>query len=182
VNHGGKAMPAAGEEEMSVRTLEGRLDAGGLRFALVLPRFNDVFGQRLLSAAVDCLLRHGAKEDDLVVARVPGCFELPVAVRRLQDSRKVDAVIALGVLIRGATTHYDQVAAETVRGLGNCSRHGGCPVVYGVVTAENQEQALERCGGKAGNRGWDAALAAVEMARLMSAIDEDATADGARRG
>jgi len=182
MKQGGEAMPAAGEEEMSVRTLEGRLDAGGLRFALVLPRFNDVFGQRLLSAAVDCLQRHGAKDEDLVIARVPGCFELPAAVRRLQDTHKVDAVIALGVLIRGATTHYDQVANEAARGLGDCSRQGGCPVAYGVVTAENQEQALERCGGKAGNRGWDAALAAMEMARLMATIDEEAKSGGSRRG
>ena len=166
---------------MAVTSLEGGLDAGGLRFALVLPRFNDVFGQRLLSAALDCLQRHGAREEDLVVARVPGCFELPVAVRRLQESRKVDAVIALGVLIRGATTHYDQVAAETARGLGECSRHGNCPVAYGVVTAENQEQALERCGGKAGNRGWDAALAAIEMARLLAAVDGSGKTGGSRR-
>jgi 6,7-dimethyl-8-ribityllumazine synthase len=166
---------------MAVRILEGRLDAGGLRFALVLPRFNDVFGQRLLSAALDCLQRHGASEEDLVVARVPGCFELPVAVRRLQDSGKVDAVIALGVLIRGATTHYDQIAAETARGLGACNRHGSCPVVYGVVTAESQEQALERCGGKAGNRGWDAALAGIEMARFLAAVDDGGKTSRTRR-
>ena len=155
---------------MGVKTLEGSLNAAGLRFALVLPRFNEVFGQRLLSAAMDCLKRHGARESDLVVARVPGCFELPTAVAGLQAGGGVDAVIALGVLIRGATSHYEHVAAEAARGLGECSRHGGCPVTYGVVTAENQEQALERCGGKTGNRGWDAALAAIEMARLTSEL------------
>jgi 6,7-dimethyl-8-ribityllumazine synthase len=166
---------------MTITTLEGRLDAGGLRIALVLPRFNDIFGQRLLSAALDCLQRHGAQEEDLLVARVPGCFELPAAVRRLQESRPLDAVIALGVLIRGATTHYDQIAAEMARGLGECSRHGGCPVIYGVVTAENQDQAMDRCGGKAGNRGWDAAVAAIEMARLVGAMSVESADDGSRR-
>jgi 6,7-dimethyl-8-ribityllumazine synthase len=105
-----------------------------------------------------------------VVARVPGCFELPAAVAGFQATGGVDAVIALGVLIRGATSHYEYVAAEAARGLGECARRGGCPVIYGVVTAENQEQALERCGGKMGNRGWDAALAAIEMARLSGEI------------
>jgi 6,7-dimethyl-8-ribityllumazine synthase len=155
---------------MVVNTVEGNLDAGGLRFGLVLPRFNEVFGRRLLSGAVDGLQRHGAREEDLTVVRVPGCFELPAAVAALQATGKIDAVIALGVLIRGATSHYEQIAAEAARGIGDCSRHGGCPVIYGLVTAENQEQALERCGGKAGNRGWDAALAAVEMARLVQSL------------
>ncbi|MCZ6746249.1 MAG: 6,7-dimethyl-8-ribityllumazine synthase [Acidobacteria bacterium] len=157
---------------MGVKTLEGSLNAAGLRFALVLPRFNEVFGRRLLGAALDCLQRHGARESDLMVARVPGCFELPAAVAGLQAKGGVDAVIALGVLIRGATSHYEHVAAEAARGLGDCARRGGCPVTYGVVTAENQEEALERCGGKIGNRGWDAALAAIEMARLSGLISD----------
>jgi len=163
---------------MGVKTLEGSLDAAGLRFALVLPRFNEVFGRRLLSAALDCLRRHGARESDILVTRVPGCFELPAAVAGLQANGRVDAVIALGVLIRGATSHYEHVAAEAARGIGQCAGSGRCPVTYGVVTADNQEQALERCGGKAGNRGWDAALAAIEMARLADALA--AGGDGAK--
>lgn len=167
---------------MGVKTLEGSLDAAGLRFALVLPRFNEIFGRRLLSAALDCLQRHGALDNDLVVVRVPGCFELPAAVAGLQARGGFHAVIALGVLIRGATSHYEQVAAEAARGLGDCARRGGCPVTYGVVTAENQEQALERCGGKAGNRGWDAALAAIEMARLSTEIAAGNGSSTAGRG
>lgn len=164
---------------MGVKTMEGSLNATGLRFALVLPRFNEVFGRRLLDAALDCLKRHGARDADLTVTRVPGCFELPAAVAALQARGGFHGVITLGVLIRGATSHYEHVAAEAARGIGDCSRNGGCPVTYGVVTAENQEQALERCGGKAGNRGWDAALAAIEMARLCADIagsEESSTA------
>jgi 6,7-dimethyl-8-ribityllumazine synthase len=154
-----------------VQTVQGNLDARGLKFAIVLPRFNDVFGTRLLSGALDCLQRHGAGDDDILVVRVPGSFELPAAVARLQQAGKVDAVVALGVLIRGGTSHYEQIAAEVSRGLGEAARAAGPVVIYGVVTAESQEQAMERCGGKAGNRGWDAAMAAVEMARLASALD-----------
>lgn len=153
-----------------VKTVQGNLNADGLRFGIVLPRFNDIFGNRLLTAAVDCLVRHGAREDEITVVRVPGCFEMPAAVHALAASGRADAVVALGVLIRGATSHYDQIAREMTRGLATAGREHGVPVAYGVVTAENQEQALERCGGKAGNRGWDAALAAVEMANLMTAL------------
>ncbi len=162
-----------------VRTVEGRLDASGLRFAVVLPRFNEVFGRRLLDGALDCLRRHGAGEDDLLVVRVPGSFEVPAAVRALQDAGQVDAVVALGVLIRGATSHYEQIAAQVARGLESASGRNGVPVIYGIVTAENQEQAMERCGGKAGNRGWDAALSAVEMAHLLREL---AGTPGRRKG
>ena len=153
-----------------VKTVQGNLAAAGLRFGVVLPRFNDIFGDRLRTGAIDCLTRHGASEADITVVRVPGCFDMPAAVAALAAGGRVDAVVALGVLIRGATSHYDQIAQEMTRGLAAAGREHGIPVTYGVVTAENQEQAMERCGGKAGNRGWDAALAAVEMANLMTAL------------
>ena len=153
-----------------VNTVQGELDAAGRRFAVVLPRFNDTFGHRLLTAALDGLMRHGAAESDIEVVRVPGCFELPTALRALARTGRFDALIALGVLIRGATSHYDLIAAEATRGLGDVAREFGLPVIDGIVTAENQEQALARCGGKAGNRGWDAALAAVEMASLLARL------------
>ena len=157
---------------MVVETVQGNLDATGLRFGVVLPRFNETFGTRLLSGAIDGLLRHGAREDDITVVRVPGTFEVPFAARALAEHRDVDAVIALGVLIRGATSHYERIAAEASRGIGEAGLKSGRPVIYGIVTAENQEQALERCGGKAGNRGLDAALAAVEMANLRRALSD----------
>jgi 6,7-dimethyl-8-ribityllumazine synthase len=153
-----------------VETLQGHLDARGLKFAIVLPRFNEVFGRRLLTGALDCLERHGAEGENVLVVRVPGSFELPAAVARLQEAGKVDAIIGLGVLIRGGTSHYEQIAAEVSRGLGEAARTGGPVIIYGLVTAESQEQAMERCGGKLGNRGWDAALGAVEMANLARAI------------
>ncbi|MFQ5766916.1 MAG: 6,7-dimethyl-8-ribityllumazine synthase [Acidobacteriota bacterium] len=153
-----------------VETVEGRLDGRGLHFGIVLPRYNEPFGRRLLQGAVDCLVRHGVEEGDLTVVRVPGAYELPHAVRLLLASRPLNGVLALGVLIRGATSHYDLVAAEVCRGIGELSRSGGPPVVYGVVPAESQDQALERCGGKLGNRGWDAALSALEMARLSESL------------
>ncbi|MFQ5669754.1 MAG: 6,7-dimethyl-8-ribityllumazine synthase [Acidobacteriota bacterium] len=155
-----------------VKTLQGQLDGRGLRFGLVLPRFNEVFGARLLSGAVDCLVRHGAAETDLTVIRVPGTFEIPAAVHALVAAQQVDAVIALGVLIRGATSHYDHLALAVSRRLAEEACGGGPAVVYGIVTAENQEQAMERCGGKVGNRGWEAALAAIEMGRLLNELNQ----------
>jgi 6,7-dimethyl-8-ribityllumazine synthase len=159
-----------GEEESMVKLVQGDLDARGLRIGIVLSRFNEVFGQRLLEAAVDTLERHGAAGADITVVRVPGAFELPAAARRMALGGGVDAVIALGVVIRGATPHFEHVAAEAARGIGEAARCGGAPVLFGVVTAETQDQALERCGGKMGNRGRDAALAAIEMARLVRAL------------
>ncbi|MFQ5718102.1 MAG: 6,7-dimethyl-8-ribityllumazine synthase [Acidobacteriota bacterium] len=161
------------------RTISGALSASGRRFGIVLPRFNDLFGRRLLDAAIDCLLRHGADDDGILVVRVPGVFELPFAAKLVASRPDVDAVLALGVLIRGATPHFDHIAAEVVRGLGRLNSTADVPVTFGVVTAENQEQAMERCGGKAGNRGRDAAIAAMEMVEVRRRVLEDVPARGA---
>jgi 6,7-dimethyl-8-ribityllumazine synthase len=148
----------------------GQLDATGMRFGLVVGRFNDIVSQRLLEGAVDILVRHGARDADLVVAWVPGSFEIPIAAKELAEHGNVDAVICLGVVIRGETTHYDLVAREAARGVGAVHAATGVPASFGVVTAENLQQALERAGGKAGNKGADAAIAAVEMVSLIRAL------------
>jgi 6,7-dimethyl-8-ribityllumazine synthase len=148
----------------------GKLDATGMRFGIVVGRFNDIVSQRLLEGAVDALVRHGARDADLVVAWVPGSFEIPVAARELAEHGNVDGVICLGVVIRGETAHFDLVAGEAARGVGTVHAATGIPASFGVVTAENLEQALDRAGGKSGNKGADAAMAAVEMVSLLRAI------------
>ena len=148
----------------------GKLDATGMRFGIVVGRFNDIVSQRLLEGAIDTLVRHGARDTDLLVAWVPGSFEIPVAAKEVAEHSNVDAVICLGVVIRGQTTHFDLVASEAARGVGAVHAATGVPASFGVVTAENLEQALDRAGGKAGNKGADAALAAVEMVSLLRAI------------
>lgn len=153
---------------MDVHT--GKLDATGMRFGLVVGRFNDIVSQRLLEGAIDCLVRHGARDADLVVAWVPGSFEIPVAARELAEHGNVDAVVCLGVVIRGETTHFELVAGEAARGIGGIHAATGVPASFGVITADNLEQAMARAGGKAGNKGADAALAAVEMVSLLRAI------------
>ncbi len=146
--------------------LEGRLDAKGMRFALVVARTNDFVAARLLAGAEDCLERHGAGADARTVVRVPGSWEIPQAAARLAASGKFDAVVALGALIRGETPHFDVLAAEVAKGLAQASLQHGIPVSFGVVTADSLEQAIHRAGAKSGNKGWDAALAAVEMVSL----------------
>ena len=153
------------------KTHEGKLDATGLKFALVASRFNDFFVSRLLDGAVDCLVRHGAREEDLEIAWVPGSFELPLAARRFAEQGRHDAVIALGAIIRGATPHFDYVAAEAAKGIAQTSVQTGVPVMFGVVTADTIEQAVERSGTKAGNKGAAAALAAIEMVNVLKSID-----------
>lgn len=157
---------------MSYTKLEGHLDAKGRSFAIVAGRFNDFISEKLLAAAVDCLVRHGAEEKNITVVRVPGSFEIPVAVKSLLEKNRWHAIIGLGVLIRGATPHFDYIAGEVTRGLGQLSLHYQTPVTYGVITADTIEQAIERGGAKAGNKGWDAALAAIEMANLVHRIEE----------
>ena len=148
------------------RTIEGLLDAKGLRFGLVVSRFNDLLTGRLVEGALDCLLRHGGRDEDLVLVKVPGSWELPLAAARLAATGTVDAVIALGVLIRGATPHFEYIAAETAKGLAHVAMEQKLPVSFGVLTCDTVEQALERSGSKAGNKGWQAAQAAIEMAQL----------------
>ncbi|MGV8040830.1 MAG: 6,7-dimethyl-8-ribityllumazine synthase [Thermoanaerobaculaceae bacterium] len=154
------------------RTFEGVLDGKGLRFGIVVSRFNDLLTGRLLDGAMDCLTRHGARDEDVVLVKVPGSWELPMVADRLARSGKVDAVIALGVLIRGDTPHFEYIAAEATKGLAQASLGSGIPVSFGVLTTENLEQAIERSGTKAGNKGWQAALAAIEMVQLYRRLGE----------
>lgn len=153
-----------------MRTIEGHLEATGLRFALVVSRFNEALTSRLEGGAIDCLLRHGANADDLTLVRVPGAWEIPMVAARLAASSEFDAVVGLGVLVRGGTAHFDLIAAEVAKGLATASLTSGIPVTFGVVTADTLEQAVERAGTKMGNKGWDAALAAIEMARLYEGL------------
>jgi 6,7-dimethyl-8-ribityllumazine synthase len=148
----------------------GKLDATGMRFGIVVGRFNDIVSQRLLEGAIDILVRHGARDADLSVAWVPGSFEIPMAARELAEHGNVDAVVCLGVVIRGETAHFDLIAGEAARGVGAVHAATGIPASFGVITAENLEQALARAGGKAGNKGAEAAMAAVEMVSLLRDI------------
>ena len=154
-----------------IKTVEGDLDARGLRFGIVASRFNDYIVDRLLSGAIDTLLKHGANRDDIEVVRVPGAFEAPLALQKLAASRRHDALIALSCVIRGATPHFDFVAGEASRGVAEVSVKHGIPVGYGVLTVDTIEQAIERAGTKAGNRGADAALSAIQMATLLRQLD-----------
>jgi 6,7-dimethyl-8-ribityllumazine synthase len=149
------------------KTYEGKLLADGLRFGIVASRFNELITSRLLSGALDALKRHGAAEENIEVAWTPGGFELPMVAQRLAESGEYDAVICLGAIIRGATPHFDYIASETAKGIAQVSLRTGLPVIYGVVTADTIEQAVERAGTKAGNRGADAAASAIEMANLL---------------
>ena len=151
-------------------TYEGNLIAEGLRFAIVASRFNDMITRRLLSGALDSLARHGAEEDEIDVAWVPGAFEIPLVAQRLAESGRYDAVICVAAIIRGATPHFEYVAAEASKGIAKVSMDTGVPVIYGVVTADSIEQAVERAGTKAGNRGSDAARSAIEMANLLKSM------------
>ncbi|KAA3616073.1 MAG: 6,7-dimethyl-8-ribityllumazine synthase [Calditrichaeota bacterium] len=154
-----------------MKFLEGNLVAKGKKYAIVIGRFNNFLGDQILNGALDCLKRHGANMDDISVARVPGSFEIPLAVSKLIDANKFDAVIALGVLIRGATPHFDYIASEVTKGIGHLTLKSGIPVTFGIITADTIEQAIERAGTKAGNKGWDAALAAIEMVNLCDNIE-----------
>ena len=152
-----------------VNELSGGLDGAGLRIAVVAARFNEVVVDRLLSGAVDCLRRHGVGDDDITVARVPGSWELPVVVRRFAE-RGVDGIVALGAVVRGQTAHFDYVASEAA-GVGSIAASTGVPISFGVLTTETFEQAVDRAGGKLGNKGWEAALAVLETANLLRAVD-----------
>lgn len=154
-----------------IKTYEGRLEAKGLRAAIVISRFNSFITERLLEGALDALRRHGAADDDLAIVRVPGAFELPVIAKKLAQGGKYQAVIALGAVIRGATPHFDMVANETSKGLALAALETGVPVAFGVLTCDTIEQAVERAGTKAGNKGFDAAMTAIEMVNLAAELD-----------
>lgn len=152
------------------RTIEGKLDASGLKFGLVVSRFNSFITDRLLEGAQDALLRHGANSDDLDIIRVPGAFEIPLGAKRAASSGRYDAVICLGAVIRGSTPHFDYVSAEVSKGVAHVSLDHDIPVSFGVLTTDNLEQAIERAGTKAGNKGFEAAMGAIEMANLMKQL------------
>ena len=156
---------------MSYKLFEGHLDASGVRFGLIVSRFNHFFTDKLLEGARDCLLRHGGGEDNISVAWVPGAFEVPYVAARMANSGNYDAVICLGAVVRGDTPHFDYIANESAKGIAKIALDSGVPVIYGLVTADTLEQAIERCGTKAGNKGWQAAESAIEMVNLYRAMD-----------
>jgi 6,7-dimethyl-8-ribityllumazine synthase len=151
-------------------TLEGSLRSGGHRFGIVVSRFNSFITERLLQSALDALRRTGAHDRDINIVRVPGAFEIPIAARALAQTKKVDAIICLGCLLRGETANYDQICAEVTRGVGQSAQETGVPHAWGVLTCDNLEQAIDRAGLKSGNKGFEAALAAIEMASLNQAL------------
>ena len=155
---------------MNTKRYEGTLDAKGMKIALVVSRFNNFFTDKLLAGAFDCLVRHGADESTLEVAYVPGSFEIPVVAARLAKMKRYDAIICLGAVIRGDTPHFDFVAAEASKGIARLGMDADIPVIYGLITADTLEQAVERSGTKAGNKGWDAAQTAIEMVNLYRNI------------
>ena len=150
-----------------MKTFEGKLTAKNMKIAIVVARFNEFITSKLLSGCIDCLIRHEAADEDLTVAWVPGAFEIPMAAKKLAESGKYDAVICLGAVIRGATPHFDYVCAEASKGIAQVSMQTGVPVAFGVLTTENIQQAVERAGTKAGNKGVDCAMTAMEMVNLF---------------
>ena len=161
-----KSMPKA---------TEGELNAEGMRFGVVVSRWNSFITERLLQGAIDCLRRSGAETRDVQIVRVPGAFEIPTAARQLSESGTVDAIVTLGCLIRGETTHYEHIATEVTRGIGQSAQETGIPHSYGVLTCENLEQAIDRAGLKSGNKGWEAALTAIEMVSLKGKLKRSAS-------
>jgi 6,7-dimethyl-8-ribityllumazine synthase len=153
-----------------MKVIEGKLDASNLKFAVVVSRFNEFITGKLLSGALDCLKRNQADEKDITVVWVPGSFEIPAIVQKLADSKKYDAIISLGAVIRGATPHFNYIAAEVTKGIAQISLSSNIPIVYGVLTTDSIEQAIERAGTKSGNKGFDAALSAIEMCNIYTQI------------
>lgn len=167
-------MPLNGKTRMDdrIKTLEGDFNARGLRFGIVASRFNDFIVDRLLDAAVGTLLKHGVAAGDIEVVRVPGAFETPLAIKKLATSRRYNALIALGCVIKGATPHFDHVAREASRGIAEVSTSEEIPIGFGILTVDTIEQAIERAGTKAGNKGADAALAAIQMATVLRQLEQ----------
>ncbi len=155
---------------MSSRIIEGQLSAAGLKFAIIVSRFNSIICQRLLDGALDALNRTGAAENDIEIVKVPGSWELPVVAAELAAGKRHDAIICLSALVRGDTPHFDYIAAETAKGLGQISLQAGIPIAFGVLTTNTLEQAIDRAGAKSGNKGFDAAMTAVEMGNLLRTL------------
>ena len=152
------------------KTYEGQLVADGLKFGLVASRFNEFITNKLLEGAIDGLKRHGVADSDIAVAWVPGAFEIPMVAKKMAESGKYDAVICVGAVIRGSTPHFDYIAAEVSKGIAHVGLRTGVPVIFGVITTDNIEQAIERAGAKAGNKGFEAAESAIEMANLLKSM------------
>ncbi len=153
-----------------MKSFEGNLIAENKKFFLIVSRFNEFISKKLLDGAKDALLRHGAKEDDIQMAWVPGAFEIPYFAKKVAQKKKVDAIICLGAVIRGGTSHFDIVAAESAKGVAQASMETGVPIIYGIITTDTIEQAIERAGTKSGNKGFNAALSAIEMVNLTESI------------
>ena len=153
-----------------MKKYEGELQAKGLKFAVIVSRFNEFITNKLLDGAVDALLRHGASEENIDVIKVPGSFEIPLVAKKIAKKKSYDAIICLGTIIRGATPHFEYVASEAAKGIALVSLEAEIPVAFGIITADTIEQAIERAGTKSGNKGWDAALVAVEMAQLLKKL------------
>lgn len=153
-----------------MKKYEGELQAKGLRFAIIVSRFNDFITNKLLDGAIDALLRHGAADQDVDIIKVPGSFEIPLTAKKIAGTKSYDAVICLGTIIRGATPHFGYIASEVTKGIASASIETGIPIAFGVITADTIEQAIERAGTKSGNKGWDAALVAIEMAQLLKKL------------
>lgn len=153
-----------------MKIIEGELQAKGLKFGIVMSRFNDFITSKLFDGAIDALLRHGAKEEDIDIVRVPGSFEIPMVAKRMALKGTYNAIICLGTIIRGATPHFEYIAAEASKGIASVSIETGLPVAFGIITSDTIEQAVERAGTKSGNKGWDAAITAIEMAQLMKKL------------
>jgi len=155
---------------MAVKTNEGNLIAKDLKFGIIIGRFNEFISSKLLSGAIDGLLRHGADESNIEVSWVPGAFEIPLIAQKMAATKRFDAVICVGAVIRGSTPHFDYVSSEVSKGIAKVSLDSGVPVIFGVLTTDTIEQAIERAGTKAGNKGYDAAMTAIEMANLIRAL------------
>ena len=152
------------------KIFEGKISAEGFNFAIIVSRFNDFISSKLVEGALDALKRHGASDEQVSLIKVPGAFELPITAKRLAEKGKVDAIICLGAVIRGATPHFEYVAAEVSKGIASVSLESNVPVTFGVLTTDNLEQAIERAGSKVGNKGWDATVAAMEMVNLFKEL------------
>lgn len=153
-----------------MKVIEGELNAKGLKFGIIVSRFNDFITSKLLDGALDALLRHSADEKNIEVVKVPGSFEIPMVARKMAAKGVYDAIICLGTVIRGATPHFEYVAAEVSKGIASASMETGVPISFGVITSDTIEQAVERAGTKSGNKGWDAAIAAIEMVQVMKKL------------
>ncbi|MEW6606990.1 MAG: 6,7-dimethyl-8-ribityllumazine synthase [bacterium] len=153
-----------------MKVYEGKLEAKGLKIGVIVSRFNEFITSKLVDGCLDALVRHGAKEDDIEIVKVPGSFEIPYIAKKMADMKKYDAIICLGVVIRGETPHFNYICNEVAKGIANVSLESGIPVIFGVITSDTIEQAIERAGTKSGNKGFDAALSAIEMANLYKSV------------